>query len=113
MNITHESYGHAVLLHLNGELSEDTVGAVGQAVDHQIEADEVIDVVFDLQRVPFIDSVGLEFLQDLQDRLAERFGQVKLLQPEDNVLTILEITRLRSCFEVYDDISEAVKAIHA
>jgi anti-anti-sigma regulatory factor len=30
---------------------------------------------------------------------------------DENVMTILEITRLRSSFEIYRDTSEAVKAI--
>jgi len=113
MNIATESYGHAVILNLKGELTEDALGAVRQAVDHQLEPAEVVDVVFNLEGVPFIDSSGLEYLLDLQDRLAERFGQVKLVRPDDNVTLILEFTRLRSIFEIYKETHEAVKSLPA
>jgi anti-anti-sigma factor len=113
MNITTESYGHAVILNLKGEFTEDVLGAVRQAVDHQLESDEVVDVVFSLDGVPFIDSAGLEYLLDLQDRLAERFGQVKLVRPDENMMLILEFTRLRSMFEVYKETHEAVKSLPA
>ncbi len=113
MNISTESYGHAVILILKGEFSEDVIGAVRQAVDHQLESDDVVDIVFDLETVPFIDSAGLEYLLDLQDRLAKRFGQVKLVRPDENVSQILEFTRLRSTFEVYKETHEAVKSVSA
>jgi anti-anti-sigma factor len=113
MNIGAESYGHAVILNLKGEVTEDILGVLNQAVEHQLESPEVVDIVFNLENVPFVDSAALEYMLDLQDRLAERFGQVKFVKADETVLTILEITRLRSSFEVYDDIPEAVKAIQA
>jgi anti-anti-sigma factor len=82
-------------------------------VDHQLESDEVVDVVFNLEGSPFIDSAALEYLMDLQDRLAERLGQVKLVRPDENVAAILEFTRLRSLFEIYKETHEAVKSLPA
>jgi len=113
MNVTTESYGHAVILNLKGEISEDVLGALNQAVEHQLENAEVVDIVLNLEAVPFVDSAAMEYLLDLRDRLAERFGQVKLVKVEENVMTILGLTRLRSTFEIYDNIPEAVKAIQA
>jgi len=72
---------------------------------------EVVDIVLNFESVPFIDSAGLEYLLDLQDRLAERFGQVKLVHVDENVSTILEVTRLRSNFETFDSVTEAVKTL--
>lgn len=111
MNIGVESYGHAVVLNLKGELTEDALGAFQQAIDHQLEGREVVDIVLNLQEVPFVDSAALERLVDLQDRLAERLGQVRLLKCDPNVRKILEMTRLDTVFEMFEDASEAVKAL--
>jgi len=111
MNITAESYGHATILNLKGEFVEDALAAVRKAVDHTLEGAGVVDVIFNLEEVPFLDSAAMEYLLDLQDRLAERLGQVKLVKAGESVATILEVTRLRSCFEVFADIPEAVKAL--
>ena len=113
MNITAESYGHAVILNLKGDLSEDSLGAFQRAVDHQLAGEGVIDLLLNLEQVPFVDSATLEYLLDLQDRLAERLGQVKLIKPDENVRKILEITRLAAAFETFADIPEAVRAIQA
>ena len=109
MSITVESYGHSVLLNIKGELTEDTLAGFNQDVDRQLQDKDVIDLVLNMENVPFIDSNAMEYLLDLQDRLAERMGQVKLLRCDENVRKILEITRLESSFEIFKDIHEAVK----
>ena len=113
MNITVESYGHTVLLHLKGELTEDTLVAVQQSVDRSLAGQEVIDLVFNMETMPFIDSAGLEYLLSLQEKLTERMGQVKLIKPDENIRKILELTRMQSVFETFKDVPEAVRAIHA
>ena len=111
MKITAESYGHAVILNLKGELTEDGVSSLKEAVDHQLEDVEVVDIAFNLETVPFIDSAGLEYLLDLQDQLDERLGQVRLIQCDQNVRKILEITRLDNVFELFDNVSQTVRAV--
>jgi len=111
MNITAESYGHAVVLNMKGEITEDALSVLRREIQHQLSGKDVVDLVLNLERVPFIDSMGLEFLLDLQERLSEKFGQIRIVQPDENVRKILEITRLESDFEIYEDIAEAVKAV--
>ena len=111
MKIAAESYGHAVILNLKGELTEDTVSSLKEAVDHQLKNSDVVDMAFNLENVPFVDSAALEYLLDLQDCLNERLGQVRLIQCDENVRKILEITRLDSVFELFDNVSQTVKAI--
>jgi anti-anti-sigma factor len=111
MNINAESYGHAVILNLQGELTEDTLDALRKSVDHQLEGEGVVDIVLNCEKVTFVDSVSLEYLLDLQESLRDRFGQVRLMQPDANVRKILEITRLDATFETCQDVREAIKAI--
>jgi anti-sigma B factor antagonist len=110
MNVSAESYGHAVLLNLKGDLVEDALAAFQQTVDHQLAGKDVVDLVLNLQEVPFLDSISLEWLLDLQDHLAQRMGQVRLAKCSPDVRKILEITRLDSIFEIFEDIPEAIKA---
>ena len=112
MNVTAESYGRAVILSLKGELTEDSLQAFERVVDHQLESGAVIDLLLNVEKVPFVDSPALEYLLDLQDRLAQKLGQVKLIGPDENVQRILEITRLAPSFEIFKDNAEAVKTIH-
>ena len=109
MQVTAESYGQAVILNCKGELTADSLEAFRRAVDHQLAEQQVRDLVLNLEEVPFLDSASLEYLLELQATLAERLGQVKLARLDGNLRKIMEITRLESAFERYEDLSEAVR----
>lgn len=109
MNITAESYGQAVILNLKGELSADALEAFNHAVERQLVDAAVRDLVLNMASVPFVDSLGLECLLDLQQKMNDRLGQVRLTNLDPNVAKILEITRLESSFERFADVAEAVK----
>lgn len=111
MNITAESYGHAVILVLKGDLTADSLDMFRQAVKHQLAETAIHDVVLNMEGVPFVDSAALEYLLDLQEQLAERLGQVKLLRVDENVAKILEMTRLDATFERFDQAAQAVKTL--
>ena len=112
MNITAESYGHAVMLIVSGDLTEDSLAAFREAMQHQLDGKEVVDLVLNLEGVPFIDSACLEYLLDMQELLAERMGQIRLVRCDQNVKKILEITHLETTFEQCDRVDEALKAVH-
>jgi anti-anti-sigma factor len=59
--------------------------------------------------VGFIDSLGLEALLWIKRKTDELFGQVKLINVDDNVRKILEITRLEPRFESQRDLATALK----
>lgn len=111
MNITAENYGHAVVLIVKGELIGDTLTAFRREVDKQLRDHEVVDIVLDLQAASAIDSEVLEYLLDLQDRLAEKFGQVKVARVQPPIRKILEITRLDTEFEIFEEPSQAIKVM--
>jgi anti-sigma B factor antagonist len=109
MNIPVEDYGHAVLLKPKGELTEDTLSAFREVVNHLLEDDAVLDVIVDMEDITFVDSSVLEYLLDLHDSLKEKFGQVSLAKCDKNVVKILEMTRLDVVFEVFDNTNDAVR----
>jgi len=111
MQVTAESYGHAVILNCTGDLTADSLDAFEKVVDHQLAEQQVRDLVLNLESVGFIDSAALEYLLGLQEQLNERLGQVKLVGLDENMLKILEITRLDTSFERCEDVAEAVKSI--
>jgi len=113
MNVNTESFGAAVLMIIKGEMTADDIAALRKSVDHELEDQKVLDVVLDMQEVPFVDSAVWEFLLDLQDELADRMGQVKLARCDENVRKIAEMTRLDRELEIYDAVEPAVRPIVA
>lgn len=111
MTVTVESYGQAIVLHYKGELTVDSLEAFKKAVDHHLQEEHVRDVVLDFEAAPFVDSAAFEYLLDLQDLLNERMGQIKLAGLDENLAKILEITRLDSAFQRFENVSEAVNTM--
>lgn len=110
MEVKAEGYGHAILLHCKGDLTEESLEMFQREVErHLIEG--VCDVVVSLKDVGFIDSQGLECLLDLRDRLSESRGQLKLTNPAENVSKVFEMTRLTEQFEILEDMLDAVKVM--
>jgi len=68
------------------------------------------NIVVDCEGVQSIDSSGLEYLLDLQDRCEEMFGAVKLCNLDDTLRTVFRITRLARRFEIFDDLDSAVRS---
>lgn len=65
-------------------------------------------VVLDLEKVPLIDSAGLELLLDFQDRCAERAGIMKLAAPTPLCRDILNVTGVATRFDIYQDSLAAI-----
>ena len=65
-------------------------------------------VVLDLQKIPLIDSAGLEFLLDLHDDLERRGGRLKLAAAGELCRDILRVTGVGDWFESHSDVRSAV-----
>ena len=111
MKVDVETYGQSALFVLKGDLNADSLDTFRRAVDSRLADGDTRDLVLDLAEVPFVDSAALEYLLDLQERLSERLGQVKLARPDENVRKIFEITRLDNAFEGYEDVSKAIRTL--
>ena len=110
MNGAAELYGSTLVLKTKGELTDDTLPAFQEEVRHHLAGSDVRDLVLDLETVTYLDSAALEYVLTLQDMLAEKLGQVRLAGADENVRKILEMTRLDEDFEMYGEVSAAVKA---
>lgn len=54
----------------------------------------------DLGQTTFVDSSGLGALIALQKTMGARCGAVRLLNPRQNVMQLLELTRMHRIFEI-------------
>lgn len=110
MNIRCEDYDHVSVLGLTGEFSADSVDLFRKSVETRLER-KVRFFVIDLDKTTFIDSKGLETLLWVQEQCDEKFGQVRLCNPDETCRKILQITRLDGRFDIFSDVTEAVKTM--
>jgi len=110
MSVKCEDYDHVTVVALTGELTVDNVEDFRRAVDERLTR-KVRFFVVDLERTTFLDSKWLELLVWLQEQCDENLGQMRLCKPDDTCRKILNVTRLDNRFDIFSDVTEAVKSM--
>lgn len=67
-------------------------------------------IVMNLESVPLIDSEGLELLLKTGERCEERCGIMHLAAPNSLCQDILRVTGVDQNFDLFDDVTEAVRS---
>jgi anti-sigma B factor antagonist len=68
-------------------------------------------IIIDLSEVPFVDSVGLEMLLELDRGCRDQGGRLKLVALSDNCSEILRLTELAPRFEILPSVEQAVRGL--
>ena len=110
MNIRCEDYDHVTVVGIAGEFNSDATETFRKQIDERLQK-KVRFFVIDLEQTTFIDSKGLESLLWVQQQCDENLGQVRLCKPDETCRKILQVTRLDGRFDVFADVTEAVKTM--
>src|SRR5688572_13986322 len=111
MPVKCDEYGQVCVITLNGDFVGEDIAAVRKAVEDQIDQKQIVDFVVDFEKCGFLDSEGLETLVWIRKRTDDLFGQIKLANFDENVKTILDITRLGQRFECHEELAGALKTM--
>jgi len=106
-----EDYNNVCVLSLDGDLAGESNEIVRKLADERIDQRQIVDFVIDFEKAGFFDSEGLETLLWLKRRCEDLFGQLKLVNLDENCKKILEITRLEHRFEAHPDLPAALKTM--
>lgn len=106
-----EDYNRVCVLSVTGDLVSDVAAAARKHIEEAIEQRQVVDFVVDFEKSGFIDSEGLETLLWTKRKCEDLFGQVKLINLDENIHKILEMTRLEHRFECHKDLAGALKTM--
>ena len=110
MKITHENYDRITVINIEGDVTIDEIEPFRRLITERLD-DDARDFVLDLGASDFIDSKAMETLLWLQEQADDRLGQVRLVNPTENVRKILKITRLENHFDAHDDVDTALKSL--
>lgn len=94
------------ILHMKGPLSLHTVFEF----QNILRAETSPSVIIDFSGVPFIDSAGLGALVGAHISAQKSRRQLYFAGMNTQVITLLEMTRIRSLFTVYPTLQEAEAA---
>jgi len=105
--LVEKALGDVILLDLRGRitLGPETV-ALRERVRRLIDAGHP-SIILNLELVDYIDSVGLGTLISIYTSVCKRGGELKLLHLTRRVRDLLQITRLITVFDTYEDLETA------
>lgn len=109
MATTINKYDNVAVLVVKDDLAGDGLDNFNARVE-QCMAEGFHCIVVDCSSVGGVESAGLEALLDIQDRCEGELGSVKLCGLDETLQKILEITRLKRRFEVFNDLDTAVRS---
>ncbi|MCB0586437.1 MAG: STAS domain-containing protein [Phaeodactylibacter sp.] len=98
------------VLEVKNLLNEMANKEILQAVQSKID-EGFSNFVVDLGQIPYMNSVGLNFLIMLKARSNDKGGNVAMANVSTKVLELLEMTKLRPIFQVNNSVEEAVAAL--
>jgi anti-sigma B factor antagonist len=106
MNLPTEIFGDVIVVHTPDELAAEQ----SDAFEAYVPTLERKRVVLDLDGTELLDSRGLTALLNVQDKLCDEGGEVKISTTNPANRKIFEITRLEQHVEVFDSVIDAVKS---
>jgi len=109
MKIEHHTQQGIDIVQVSGHL------VMAAAADARSKLKEFINdgsgkLIIDLKLAEFVDSSGLSVLVSSLQAARKKAGDVYLVGPSKDVRALLELTRLHTVFQVFDDEAGAVRA---
>jgi anti-sigma B factor antagonist len=107
MEITIETIDGVTVIHLNGTLDARSVHALRDQVSALIAAGATRFIV-DAAQLKFVDSMGLGALLYIRRFARQGKGDVRIAAAGRELLVLLDLSGLRTIFEVCANVAEAV-----
>jgi len=101
--------GSVLAIRVCGEFDLQAVDYCRQEIDQKIRAEGFKDILFDLERVTFIDSSGLGVILGRYRKARENEGKVAISNNSSRVAKILELSGITRLIPVYPSTSQALK----
>ena len=108
--IAEREAGDVTILTLSGQILVDDGDVAIRKRVLELIARGRVNVVLDLGAVTHIDSAGFGTMASTAKLLHNRHGALKLLHVPPRSQRLLEVMRLHTAFEIFEDENEAVKS---
>ena len=108
MNLPTEIFGEVIVVHTPEELGADLC----EDFESYLPTLERNHIVLDLDHTEMLDSKGLTALLNVQEKLREGAGEIKIAASNPTNRKIFEITRLDQQLEVFESVVDAVRSFH-
>lgn len=110
MEITQRRQGKVVILDIYGAIS---MGESKEKFVNKMDSlllQQESNVLLNLAGINYVDSTGIGELVGYMSKFTQSNKHLKILKPHERVKKLLNITKLDTIFEIFEDEEEAVKS---
>ena len=108
MNITRETEGNVTVLRISDAIVDGSLEVLEDAIQECFEMDR-LKIILEVTSVPFIDSVGLEKLQEITMTVGKHAGNAVVSGLNDVCRDIFMATRMDSLIPTTKTCEEAIE----
>lgn len=110
MEISKRNEGKVVVLNIHGTIAlGETQDKFTQAMD-ELLAQKDTNVLVNFAGINYVDSTGIGELVGYLNKFLEHNRQLKILKPQFRIRRLLQITKLDTVFEIFDDETKALRS---
>jgi anti-sigma B factor antagonist len=110
MEILQRREGNVVILDIYGAISLGESKEKFALVMDQLLSESGTNVLVNFSGINYVDSTGIGELVGYLNKFVEKNRQLKILKPHERVLKLLQITKLDTMFEIYNDEQQALES---
>ena len=109
MDIGSEQKGAVTVLKPKGPLVHDDANELKKQLLEAV-VNNLGRVVLDASDIPYVDSRGLEVLEEVSDELSQSGQALRLCGSTETLREVLNIADLAPMFEYYEDVNSALRS---
>lgn len=109
MDITTKIDGNVAIINLKGRLDLTSAGQLKEA-SREFYSRDNCRLVFNMDKVDFINSSGLGALVSILKEVRNRKGELKISNLADYIREVFDITQLSSIFDICENESQALNS---
>lgn len=110
MDILQRRQGNIVILDVHGAISMGESKEKFAHVMEELFTQTDVNVLLNFEQINYVDSTGIGELVGYLNRFAENNRHLKILKPHERIKKLLQITKLDTIFEIYEDEQAALKS---
>ena len=110
MEILQRREGSVVILDIFGAISLGESKEKFALVMDELLSEGGTNVLVNFSGINYVDSTGIGELVGYLNKFVEKNRQLKILKPHERVLKLLQITKLDTMFEIYNDEQQALQS---
>jgi len=107
MEISKRIEGNIFIIGLDGNLILSDLEDVRKFVKECIDNENATEIIFDLEKVDFIDSAGIGFIVSIFKTVKSRNGKFGLGGLKSKPREVFKLTRLDKIIPIYDNVESA------